>query len=155
MNQSVLFFITFLHNLFTVIWVGGLILMLLVTLPAAKKAFKKGPELFTFTQIVQKRQQVFVWVSIFGLIVTGLILSKQDSANFRLFAFTSPYAILLSIKHILTIAMVLLAGYRSVFIRKLTISNQKQQKFSIFLLATNTVFGLIVLFLSAMLANMG
>ena len=45
--------VTFLHDLFTVVWIGGLIVTGLFVLPAAKKLFGMSPQTRQFIQAVQ------------------------------------------------------------------------------------------------------
>jgi len=63
---------TFLHDLFTAAWVGGLIVITITVVPSAKQALGMGWQTKKMMDTIQKRQSLLVYVSILGLIVTGL-----------------------------------------------------------------------------------
>ena len=72
--QSILFpIIRFLHNLFAAVWIGGLILLPLVILPAIKKNPKiQEPKMVIRT--IQNQLKVPAIISMIGLALTGLLL---------------------------------------------------------------------------------
>nr|MBN1228384.1 hypothetical protein [Anaerolineae bacterium] len=139
---------TFLHDLFTVTWIGGLIAMGLVTLPAAKKVFGPGPQTKQFMHAVQKRQSVLVYVSMVGLALTGFLLSKRSPDFTGLFSFASTFSLLLSIKHILMLAMVATALYRSLSAKQ---GGAAREKLNFALLVLNIGLGVVILLLTGLL----
>ncbi len=152
--QSIVFpIIRFLHNLFTAVWIGGLILLPLVILPAIKKNPKiQEPKMVIRT--IQNRLKVPAIISMIGLALTGLLLSRRTPGFSGLFDFSNQYMRLLSIKHILMIVMVILALTRLTLNKK----NEKQpnpklEKISMLVLVINAIFALAVLFLSAYLPS--
>lgn len=110
----------FLHDLFTVLWIGGILTMALVLVPALRAARKTvgGPEagpgsgpaantampregpLATFSKIMQSRLAVVSLVSLAGLLVTGVLRARSSGAG-GLFRFDTVYDAVLSAKHIL------------------------------------------------------
>lgn len=62
-NVLMFTFVTFLHDLFTAVWIGGLIATGAVVLPAAKKLFGMGPQTWRLMQAVQRRLRVLVYIS--------------------------------------------------------------------------------------------
>ena len=89
--------ISFFHNLFTAIWMGGLIVTVLAFLPAVKETLGAGPQVKKVMMAFQKRQSVWVYVSMAGLILTGLLMTNRSPQFESLFAFGNPYSVALSI----------------------------------------------------------
>jgi len=138
--------ITFLHDLFTAVWVGGLITLGLTVLPSAKKVLGKGPEMKKLMDAIQKRLSVLVYVSIVGLLLTGLLQANRAQDFQGLFSFANTYSIFLSLKHVLVLAMIAITLYRSLVLgRRTGPSTPAQEKLSVKLLLLNMVLGVAVL----------
>jgi len=75
-----LIFAGVLHDLFTVVWIGGLLTMGLVV-------FEDPGEAKKFTGMVQKRMSRFGFISIAVLLVTGVVLARSGSDFAGLFSF--------------------------------------------------------------------
>lgn len=117
MRQVVFALITFFHDLFTVVWIGGLFALGLVVLPLAVGMWGRGPETKRLMDAVQRRLSLLVYVSIVGLAVTGALLARRNPAYGGLFSFANPYSSVLSLKHVLVLLMVAVALLRSVALR--------------------------------------
>ena len=145
--------INFLHELFTVIWVGGLLLLVLVIMPVLKKQFEE--EKFNqVNKMIKTRLSIFIYVSIVVLMVTGLLMTRlADPVQTTGFiSFESSYATLLSIKHILFILMALIAIFRSAILDRINGIEKKVKHITAkILLRLNVVFATTVLFLSSYL----
>ena len=138
--------ITFLHDLFTAVWIGGLITLGLTVLPSAKKVLGKGPEMKKLMDAIQKRLSVLVYVSIVGLLLTGLLQANRAAEFQGLFSFANTYSIFLSLKHVLVLAMIAITLYRSLVLgRRTGPSTPAQEKLSVKLLLLNMVLGIAVL----------
>jgi len=116
-RQVVFALISFLHDFFTVVWIGGLFALALVVLPVALRTWGRGPETKRLMDAIQRRLSPLVYVSIVGLAVTGVLLARRNPAYGGLFSFTNPYSTVLSLKHILVLLMVAVALLRSVALR--------------------------------------
>ena len=149
-NTIVFALVTFLHDLFTAVWIGGLITLGLTVLPSAKKVLGKGPQIKKLLDTIQKRNRVLVYVSMIGLVLTGFLQSNRSPAFQGLFSFGDVYATILSIKHILVIAMIAVSLYRSLALAHT--STPAQEKLKATLLILNIVFGVGVLLLSGFVA---
>ncbi len=144
---------TFFHDLFTVIWMGGLIVTMISYLPAIKDALGTGPHVKKVMAAFQKRQSVWVYISIAGLIVTGLMMSNQSSKFERLFGFGNAYSVALSIKHILVILMIGITLYRSLILgRTQSGPTPEKERLSLRLLVINTSLAVAVLLTSGFVA---
>lgn len=144
---------SFFHDFFTVIWMGGLLVTVISYLPAVRDALGPGPQVRKVMQAFQKRQSVWVYFSIVGLIVTGLMLSKRSPGFVHLFGFTTPYAAALSIKHILVVLMIGISLVRSLILsRDGGQSKPQKEKLNFILLVINAALAVAVLFTSGLIA---
>ena len=140
---------TFLHDLFTAVWIGGLIMLGITIMPAARQTLGKGPQMKKLMDTIQKRQSVLVYASITGLLVTGVIQAKQAASFQGLFHGGNAYSAALTVKHILVLAMIAITLYRSLVLgRKGKQSTPAQEKLSVRLLFLNIILGIAVLLVS-------
>jgi uncharacterized membrane protein len=144
MNLETIVFaaITFLHDLFTVTWIGGLIVFTITVMPSAKKVLGSGSKTKQFMDVIQKRHNTFVYISIAGLWLTGLLMSRRTHDFGGLFSFTTAYSAALSIKHILVLAMIAISLFRSLALKPTSL---KKEKLKSLLMITNLVLGIGVL----------
>ena len=82
-------------------------------LPAAKKQLGLGPQTRQFMQAFQRKLKVLVYISIVGLVVTGVLMSSRSSQFQGLLTWSSPYSVILALKHLLAILMIVIALVRS------------------------------------------
>ena len=99
---------------------------------------------------IQKRQSVFTYVSLVGLVLTGLLQANRSSAFLGLFSLGNTYSVVLAVKHILVVLMIAIALYRSLALSKAT--SHAQEKLKAALLMLNIIFGVSVLLLSGFAA---
>jgi len=152
-NTIVFALVTFLHDLFTAIWIGGLITLGLTVLPSVKKELGKGPQTKKLMNTIQKRHGVFIYVSMVGLVLTGLLQANRSPAFQGLLSFGNTYSTILTIKHILVVGMIAIALYRSLVLgRKNGASTPSQEKLKASLLMFNIVLGSAILLLSGFTA---
>jgi len=96
--------IFWLHMLATVSWIGSLVAISLLVLPAAKKTLRPAEQL-AFLEAMQKRLEPVAWFSMGILVVTGLF---QLSANPHYNGFLSTsgqWSIAILVKHSLAVIM--------------------------------------------------
>jgi uncharacterized membrane protein len=101
---------------------------------------------------IQKRLRPLVIISIVGLILTGVYLSKNIEAFDGLLSFSNIYSSVLSIKHIFVLLMIIVSVFRMRWmdIQGRRETAQKKEKPGLVLLFVNLVLGLGVLLLSAL-----
>ncbi|EKD88967.1 MAG: hypothetical protein ACD_34C00252G0003 [uncultured bacterium] len=152
--QTLVFaFVTFLHDLFTVIWMGGLIVTVISYLPSLKKALGPGPQVKKVMSAFQNRQSIWVYISMGGLILTGLLLSNRNPEFDSLFGFGNAYTVALSIKHILVILMIGITLYRSLILsRPQAVMTPEKEQLSFKLLIINVFLAVAVLFSSGLVS---
>ena len=147
-KTAVFAIVTFLHDLFTAVWIGGLITLGLTVLPAARQVLGKGPQMKELLATIQKRLSVLVYVSIVGLILTGVLQAQRNPAFEGLFAFGNAYSTALSLKHIVVVVMVGVALFRSLVLGRRERQTPSQERLSVGLLLANLVLGILVLLLT-------
>ncbi|HHX63582.1 MAG TPA: hypothetical protein GX702_01705, partial [Chloroflexi bacterium] len=108
-RQIVYALIVFLHDLFTVVWIGGLVSLSLFVLPSAIHLWGRGPEARGLMDGIQRRLRVAVYVSIVGLLLTGILMSRRNPAFTGLFSVGNTYSAILAAKHIAVLSMVVVA----------------------------------------------
>jgi putative copper export protein len=147
--------VLFLHNLFTAVWIGGLITLGLVVLPVTSKTLGKGAKTKELIDKIQNRLSVFVYVSMLGLLGTGMLLANRAAEFEGLFSLANGYSTVLAIKHVVVLLMVVIA-----FSRRFTLKQRgdklrpRLRKAGLGLLYANVFLGIVVLLLSAMSAVM-
>lgn len=145
--------VTFLHDLFTAVWIGGLIALGVTALPAARQVLGKGPQMKQMMDTILKRQSVLVYVSMVGLALTGVLLANRSPEFSGLFSFANLYSGVLTLKHILVVTMIAIALYRSLGLgRGGRPISPVQEKLKAALLFLNMGLGIVVLLLSGILA---
>ncbi len=145
--------VSFFHDLFTVIWMGGLIVTVISFLPALKDALGPGPQVKKVMMAFQKRQSVWVYISMVGLIATGLVMTHRSSDFEHLFGFGNAYSVALSLKHILVIGMIGITLYRTLVLgRDPAGMTQEKERLNLRLLLVNVVLAVVVLLLSGLVA---
>jgi uncharacterized membrane protein len=146
-NQLIIFgLVTFLHDLFTAVWIGSLIALGFSVMPAVKKVLKNGPQIKEVMEAVQNRNKVLVYISMVGLVLTGMLKANQSTDYLGFFDFGNTYSAVMAFKHLLILIMIVIVLYRSLALAKTATPMQERLKKSLMML--NIVLGIIVLLLS-------
>ena len=142
--------ITTLHNIFTALWIGGMLTLAFAVFPSIKKVFGKSKEMKQTIAAIKKRMSIFVYISMVGLIITGLFMARQSGQSTGFLSFGNTYSSILSTKHILYILMIILSIFRSLIIDKLeNLTPPAKEKLNMIILITNMLVGVVILALSA------
>ena len=91
--------VSFLHDLFTVMWIGGMLVLGFVILPTIKKTLGSGPETKKLNMAIRKRLSMLSYLSMIGLLVTGILLSRISPLYLGPLSFCNEFSTWLSIKH--------------------------------------------------------
>jgi uncharacterized membrane protein len=98
----------------------------------------------------------FVYVSIIGLIITGVVKSRMAPEFLGLFHFGNTYSMIMGIKHFLVILMVIVTILRSqVAGRKMNAPSPDVEKVRAGLLFLNMLLGVLILILSGFSSTAG
>ena len=137
-----------LHDLATAVWIGGLIQLSFVVLPAFKNRLRESKELRPLLMDIQKRLSLLVAIGIPILVITG-ILESWHSKDFQgFFSFGNTYSTLLSIKHILVVAMICIAISRKALMARNIEKLKSKEKLSVMMVFANALIGVAVVILS-------
>ena len=145
--------INFLHNVFTALWIGGMLTLAFTVLPAMRKVLGKSKETQALNSMIKKKLSLLTYISIIGLIITGLLMSNRavlSGLSTGFLSFGNEYSILMSIKHLLYFVMIFLSVFRSQGVDRIKkFTPEQKQKFNMLTLLLNILAGLAVLFLSS------
>ena len=148
----------FLHILGTVVWIGGIFMVILVILPSAKASLEATPMIGRLMKEVTQRFTLLANISIFVLICTGVIIFYYDKNYTSILNQKNTWNVVISIKLLLVAVMVIIHFYRGLILnpkiaKSSTQANETQttrlKKFSLDLVKTNFALGIIVLMLAA------
>lgn len=153
-QQLIMGLVRFLHQFFTVVWIGGLAFMVLTLIPTLKNEFGKTPQTQKIMNAITRKQRIWVYISIVGLFFTGMMLGKTNPEYLGFMKFDNLYSSLTAVKHIVVFVMILIAILRSVvFGKKDVMMSPKKNKASMLLLFINLLLGLVVLLLSSLVVS--
>jgi len=145
--------ISFLHNVFTALWIGGMMTLAFAVLPAIMKTLGKSKETQALNSLIKKKLSLLTYISLVGLIITGLLMSNkatQSGLYTGFLSFGNEYSILMSIKHLLYFLMIFLSLFRSQIVDRVKkFTPEQKQKLNMLTLLLNILAGLSVLFLSS------
>ena len=145
-----------LHNFFTSIWIGGMLVMVITFLPTIRKEIKDGGLQGAVIDKVMSQHSKWVYVGIVVLAGTGMLMARLSGQTSGLFNFSNQYATILSIKHILVILITVIAIVRSVAFKNAASGKDKsKKKLSMALLMVNALLGTVILVLSSINAVIG
>lgn len=153
MTEIISLILIWIHQIATVVWIGGIAFVLFVLIPKAKEVL--GQNAGKLIGEASGRFKLFADWSIILLIVTGVGLSIIDKEVVNSDLPESNRVLLLVIKYVFVLLMILIHLFRNQVLAKKIAKEQNSarkialQKFSLNLVKVVFVFGLIVLLLSA------
>lgn len=103
----------FVHLVATIVWIGGLFLMVIVVWPAARKAMAAQDQsgaLLRFMEGLRRRFTPLANLSLITLLVTGLIQMSSDTHYKGVLVIEDDWSRALFIKHIAFLGMMLVGG---------------------------------------------
>lgn len=151
-----------LHLLATVAWIGGLVALVILVLPAARKSLE--PETYArFLEQLQHRLDPLGWLSLAVLLATGLFQMSANPNYAGFLSISNRWAASMLLKHILFIGMIGVCAYltwgilpalrRIALMRVKGIDAQAAEKLlnrETQLLRINLVLGVLILGLTAL-----
>lgn len=106
MNPPFLAISYFLHLVATVTWIGGLILLVVLVNPAARRVLEESPALYRFLREWRRRFAPITNLSLAVLVITGLFQMAGDEHYDGLMQFDNDWSRAILFKHIAVIGMV-------------------------------------------------
>lgn len=151
-----------LHMLATVVWIGGLVTLVILVLPVAKRLLE--PDLFAqFLEGLQRRLDPLGWLSLSVLLVTGLFQMSANPNYNGLLSISNRWAASILIKHVLFLGMIAVSAYmtwalfpairRNALLKAKgvdAIEGGKLERREIFLLRLNLLLSALILGLTAL-----
>jgi uncharacterized membrane protein len=101
-----------IHMLATVSWVGSIVALNLLVLPASKRTLKLADQV-SFLSALQKRLEPVAWISIALLIITGLFQMSLNSHYNGYLNPSSQWSFAILIKHGLGVIMVVVSAIQT------------------------------------------
>ncbi|TFG09739.1 MAG: hypothetical protein EU535_08810 [Promethearchaeota archaeon] len=145
--------INFFHNIFTALWIGGMLTLAITILPAIRKVLGKSKETQNLNTVIKQKLSLLTYISIIGLIATGLLMSNRailTGISTGFLSFGNEYSIMLSVKHILYFIMIFLSLFRSQIVDRIKkYTPEQKQKLNMVTLLLNILAGFGVMFLSS------
>jgi len=145
--------VSFLHDLFAVIWLGNLIITYFSIIPTAREVLGPGPEVKKFMAAYQQRQGKFGMASMVGLIITGMMMANKNPEFAHLFSTANTFSLVLTVKHVMVIASFAIALYSSLVLGRGK-PDPKKEKLSSQLLTLNVILAFAILFASAWITSL-
>jgi uncharacterized membrane protein len=150
-----------LHMVATVIWIGGLVALVILVLPVARRTLD-NKTFAVFLDNLQRRLDPLGWLSLALLLTTGLFQMSANPNYEGFLTFSNRWAISILVKHILFAGMILVSVYmtwwllpslrRIALLREKGLDPQSAEKLAnreIWLLRVNLILGLLILGLTA------
>lgn len=107
MSPSLLAISYFFHLIATVIWLGGLALLVLLVWPEARRVLSENEALYAFLNRLRKRFYPLTNYSLLVLLVTGMFQMPPDPNYQGLLDFSNDWGRLILLKHVGVVGMVI------------------------------------------------
>lgn len=99
-----------LHMLATVAWLGGLVALVVLVLPLARRILD-ADNYVVFLEQVQRRLDPLGWLSLAVLLATGLFQLSANPSYEGFLSISNRWAVAILIKHILFFGMIAVSAY--------------------------------------------
>jgi len=100
LSQPLLAINYFFHLVATVVWLGGLVIMVLLVWPAARRVLAEDEALYRLLQRLRRRFLPLTHFSLVVLIVTGLLQMTADSHYEGVLQISNEWSRVILLKHI-------------------------------------------------------
>jgi uncharacterized membrane protein len=101
-----------LHMLATVAWIGGIVSLSILVLPAARKSLQPADQL-AFIEAMQKRLEPLAWFSLGLLVATGLFQLSANSHYNGFFDTSTQWSLAILVKHGLVAVMIVVSAVQT------------------------------------------
>lgn len=100
MSASILAISYFFHLIATVVWLGGLLILSLLVMPAARRAIREQPQAEALWVLLRKRFYPLTNLSLIVLLFTGLIQMAGDPNYDGVLQFSNEWSRVILYKHL-------------------------------------------------------
>jgi len=105
-----LIFAYWLHMLATVAWIGGLVTLSILVLPAARQTLDARAYADLLTRL-HRRLDPLGWLSLLVLAATGLLQMTASPNDQGFLAFSNRWAVAILVKHIVFLGIIAISAY--------------------------------------------
>ncbi len=105
MSPSILAISYFFHLLATIVWIGGLVLLVVLVLPEARRVLGTNREFYALLTRLRHRFMPMTNLSLAVLVVTGLVQISGDSHYDGVLQFTNEWSRVILLKHVAVAGM--------------------------------------------------
>ncbi len=148
-----------LHMLATVAWIGGLVALVVLILPVARRVLDAN-NYSHFLENLQHRLDPLSWFSLAILLATGLFQLSSNPNYEGFLSISNRWAISILVKHILFFGMIVVSAYmtwgllpnlrRIALMRSKGIETEETEKLEVILIRINLILGILILGLTAL-----
>ena len=151
-----------LHMLATVAWIGGLVALVVLILPVARRVLDAN-NYSHFLENLQRRLDPLSWFSLAILLATGLFQLSSNPNYEGFLSISNRWAISILVKHILFFGMIAVSAYmtwgllpnlrRIALMRSKGIETEETEKLEkreVILIRINLILGILILGLTAL-----
>lgn len=151
-----------LHMLATVAWIGGLVALVVLILPVARRVLDAN-NYSHFLENLQRRLDPLSWFSLAILLATGLFQLSSNPNYEGFLSISNRWAISILVKHILFFGMIVVSAYmtwgllpnlrRIALMRSKGIETEETEKLEkreVILIRINLILGILILGLTAL-----
>lgn len=100
MSASILAISYFFHLIATIVWVGGLVTLAILVIPAAQRVMGTNPPMETFLAEIRRRFFPLTNFALVVLVATGLIQMAGDEQYDGMLQFTNEWSRAILLKHV-------------------------------------------------------
>jgi uncharacterized membrane protein len=105
LSPSILAISYFFHLLATIVWIGGLVILVIMVLPEARRVLGTNPAFYTLMTRLRRRFMPMTNLSLAVLVVTGLIQMAGDANYDGVLQFTNEWSRVILLKHVAIFGM--------------------------------------------------
>ncbi len=158
MNPWILALSHFIHIIGTIIWIGGILMILFVVLPGTKEALESPSMVGKMMKGIAERFTPLANISIILLIISGIVIFYNNKNYTWLFDPENRWNMIIALKFLIVAIMIAIHFYRGwILAPKIERTSLKSdeilvtrlKKLSLDLVKVNFVFGITVLLLTA------
>ena len=140
-----------LHDIFTVTWIGGMMIYVYIILSSARKTIPVSKQRKKFMMDVREKLSLLVIISMVNLLGTGLILMPDSVPRPIMFVFITPYATIFTYKLYLSILALVIILFKLVYVDLYIKKPKIKRRWIIITVNVNIIVGLVLIYLSVYL----
>ncbi len=138
---------TLTHQLFTAIWIGGMIIYVMIIIPTLKHAVPKRGERKKIITKINDNLIFLMLISMMMLFISGLIIIPGGHDDPIFLTFVNEYATYLTIKTYLFFLMFVVTVFKLSYVDRMKDPLKKYRNVTI-IISLNIIIGLLIMYIS-------